>query len=178
MVEPAQDGFQKGPTARIAGPSALLGKVNESDHDPVEIDRDGLEVLDREECMRLLATATLGRIALTSGALPTVLPVNFALDGDRIVIRTGRGSKLDAATRDAVVAFEVDELEPTWRSGWSLVVTGVAREVTHPDEVARLSSLLGRRWPARGDERLITIPVELISGRRLVTTPTTKAGSR
>lgn len=178
MVEPAQHGFHKAQRLEVAGPSPLLGKVNESDHDPVEIDRDGFEVLDDEECMRLLATATLGRIALTSGALPTVLPVSFAVDGDRIVIRTGRGSKLDGATRNAVVAFEVDDFEPTWGSGWSVVVTGVAREVTHPDEVARLSSLLGRRWPALGGERLVTIPVGLISGRRLLTASRTKAGSR
>lgn len=165
--------------ALIAGRSALLGKVNESDHDPVEIDRDGSEVLDGEECLRLLATVTLGRIALSSGALPTVLPVNFLLDRDRIVVRTLRDSKLDAAVRNAVVAFEVDDFQPTCGSGWSVVVTGVAQEVTEPDEVARLSSMPVHQWPTvRADERLVAIPIELVTGRRLLAAATIGQGDR
>src|SRR4030095_14183770 len=73
----------------------------------MEVDRNGLEVLDRDECLRLLARATLGRLGFTSGALPTVLPVSYHLDGDRILVRTRRGGRLDAALCDAVVAFEV-----------------------------------------------------------------------
>jgi uncharacterized protein len=99
----------------------------------VEVDRNGLEVLSRDECLRLLGTAGLGRVAVTTAALPTILPVNFRFDGRQILIRTGRGTKLDAATRNAVVAFEVDEVEPATREGWSVVVTGVARELTDPD---------------------------------------------
>jgi nitroimidazol reductase NimA-like FMN-containing flavoprotein (pyridoxamine 5'-phosphate oxidase superfamily) len=56
----------------------------------MEIDRNGLEVLDRDECLRLLATATLGRIGLTSQSLPTVLPVNFILEGERDGLRAPR----------------------------------------------------------------------------------------
>ena len=66
----------------------------------MEVDRNGLEVLDRDECLRLLAFATIGRVGFTSGALPAVLPVNFHLDGERILVRTGRGSKLDAALHE------------------------------------------------------------------------------
>ena len=54
----------------------------------MEVDRNGLEVLDRAECLRLLGTASLGRIGLTSGALPTVLPVNFRLIDDEIRLTT------------------------------------------------------------------------------------------
>ena len=100
----------------------------------MEVDRNGLEVLDREECLRLLGTATLGRIALTDGALPVVLPVNFRVAGDRILVRTSRGTKLDAATRNAVVAFEVDHVDPMYHSGWSVVVTGVAADVETASE--------------------------------------------
>jgi nitroimidazol reductase NimA-like FMN-containing flavoprotein (pyridoxamine 5'-phosphate oxidase superfamily) len=84
----------------------------------VEVDRNGLEVLSREECLRLLGTAVLGRVAVSTAALPTILPVNFRFDGRQVLIRTGRGTKLDAATRNAVVAFEVDEVDGPfdWRS--------------------------------------------------------------
>src|SRR5436309_9845183 len=107
----------------------------------MEIDRNGLEVLDREECLRLLGTATLGRIGLQAKALPMVLPVNFAIDGDRIVIRTGWGTKLDAATRGAVVAFECDSINAFDHTGWSVAVTGVAHEVSDVAEIDRLRRL-------------------------------------
>jgi nitroimidazol reductase NimA-like FMN-containing flavoprotein (pyridoxamine 5'-phosphate oxidase superfamily) len=71
-------------------------------------DRVRLETLDRAECLNLMATAPVGRIGVSIGALPAIIPVNFALVGANIVIRTVPGAKLDAATRHAVVAFEVD----------------------------------------------------------------------
>ena len=96
----------------------------------MEIDRNGLEVLDRAECLRLLSHQTLGRVAFTSGALPCVLPVHFHLQDDTILVRTRRGGRLDAALQDAVVAFEVDDLDRVTHAGWSVAVTGVATEVT------------------------------------------------
>ena len=134
----------------------------------MEVDRNGLEVLDRDECLRLLALATLGRIGFTSSALPTVLPVNFLLDGERILVRTGQGSKLGAATRNAVVAFEVDEFDPIDHSGWSVAVTGVASEVIDPSELDAALRLPLARWVSSGDEAVLAISTEIVSGRRIV----------
>jgi len=129
-----------------------------------EVDRNGLEVLDRAECLRLLRTATLGRIGITTGALPTILPINFRVDGDRILFRTGVGTKLDAATRGAVVAFEADDIDPMYHSGWSVVVTGVARQVEGPDDGAVYAT---PRWAPGQDGHLVEVSIEEISGRRL-----------
>jgi nitroimidazol reductase NimA-like FMN-containing flavoprotein (pyridoxamine 5'-phosphate oxidase superfamily) len=134
----------------------------------MDLDRNGLEVLDRDESLRLLATSGLGRIAISSGALPTVLPVNFRFDGRRILFRTGVGTKLDAATDNAVVAFEVDEVDPATESGWSVVVTGMAREVKDPTELAGSESLPLARWASGDDHRVVSISVDLVSGRRIV----------
>ena len=134
----------------------------------VELDRNGLEVLEREECIALLAGATVGRIAITSNALPVVLPVNFVLLDDRIVIRTGRGTKLDAATRNTVVAFEVDEIETVEQTGWSVLVTGVARELVAPDEIDEISASPPARWAPGTDGRYIAISTDMISGRRIL----------
>ncbi len=109
----------------------------------MEIDRNGLEVLGRDESLRLLSTAVLGRIAITSGALPTVLPVNFRYDGRRILFSTGSGTKLSAATSHAVVAFEVDSIDPAAETGWSVVVTGMAEEVVDPDDLAEARRAAG-----------------------------------
>jgi uncharacterized protein len=133
----------------------------------VEIDRNGLEVLAVEECFRLLETATLGRVGVSSGALPTILPVNFCFDDGRIFLRTSAGTKLDAATRNAVVAFEVDDIDRMSHTGWSVVVTGVAEEITDAAEVDALQRLPLRRWAPGGDDRLVAIRPQLVSGRRI-----------
>lgn len=134
----------------------------------MEVDRNGLEVLSRDACLRLLATATLGRVGVSSGALPSVLPVNFRFDGRQILIRTGLGTKLDAAVLNAVVAFEVDEIDPVAHTGWSVMVTGVARELTDVGELARAQVPPLARWAPGGEDRVIAISTELVSGRRIV----------
>ena len=136
----------------------------------VEVDRNGLEVLGREECLRLLGLATIGRVGVCSAALPSVLPVNFRLVGDRILFRTGRGSKLDVATRNEVVAFEVDDFDVFDRSGWSVVVVGVARELSD-DEVESIDPadrVRVARWAPGPGDRMVAISCELVSGRRIV----------
>ncbi len=133
----------------------------------MEIDRNGLEVLEREECLALMRTATIGRVGVSADALPTILPVNFLLDGDRIVIRSGRGAKMTAALDEAVVAFEVDDFDPVSHAGWSVVVTGVANAVTDPEELEALESAPLRRWAPTGDDQFVSISTEFVAGRRL-----------
>lgn len=133
----------------------------------VEVDRNGLEVLERGECLRLLAASSIGRIGISIGALPVVLPINFRLVDDQVVFRTGIGSKLDAASTDSVVAFEVDEFDPLSHTGWSVVVSGTAHEVSDPDAIAVLQSSNIPRWAPAGDDRVVAIGTDRISGRRI-----------
>jgi hypothetical protein len=91
--------------------------------------------------------------------------VNFRFDGNEILIATGVGTKLDAATKDAVVAFEVDEIDPLAHTGWSVIVRGVAREAD-PGAVAAASPLV--RWAPGQNGRVIAVSTELVSGRRIV----------
>ncbi|HEX7167703.1 MAG TPA: pyridoxamine 5'-phosphate oxidase family protein [Acidimicrobiales bacterium] len=133
----------------------------------MEVDRNGLEVLSRGECLALLGSATLGRIALTSRALPLVLPVNYRLDGRQIVIRTNPGTKLEAATRHTVVAFEVDDVDPTYHTGWSVVVQGIARVVVERAEIRRMETLPLPAWFPAADDRFVTISTDVVTGRRL-----------
>ena len=131
---------------------------------PLHLDRNGLEVLDREASLRLLATASLGRIGVTAGALPTILPVNFLFDGERILVRTSVGTKLHAAAAGAVVAFEVDDFDPLYHSGWSVVITGQAEEVTEVDQ------FVGVHLPhwAPADGHVIAIDPAIVTGRRII----------
>lgn len=126
-----------------------------------------IDELERDECLRLLGQSTFGRIGITFGALPSVLPVNYRLVGERIIFRTGHGTKLDAATCNNIVAFEVDEIDPLSHSGWSVMVTGEARKVTDPGDLALLEAEAVPHWATTDIEATVEIATTLLSGRRI-----------
>jgi nitroimidazol reductase NimA-like FMN-containing flavoprotein (pyridoxamine 5'-phosphate oxidase superfamily) len=131
------------------------------------LDRNGLEVLERDECLALLRTATLGRVAVTAAALPRVFPITFRVSDDQILFRASPGTKLDAASNNNVVAFEADEFDPVSHTGWSVMVTGVASEVTDPDERGVADALQLPRWAPTEGGRIVAVSIELVSGRRI-----------
>ena len=133
----------------------------------MEIDRNGLEVLDRDECLALLGRRSFGRIGLSSRALPTILPVNYWSSGTSIYVRTSAGSKLEAAARSDVVVFEVDDSDGFAEAGWSVVVTGIARVVDDTDELAVLQRASVPRWVRSWDGHIMAISTEMVRGRRL-----------
>ncbi|WP_189929633.1 pyridoxamine 5'-phosphate oxidase family protein [Streptomyces sulfonofaciens] len=132
---------------------------------------DGFDELGRQESLRLLSRAPVGRVIHTRRALPAVLPVRFCLDGDSaVVLRAPARSELVRALDGVVVAFEVDEMDAGARVGWSVVVTGRATVVTSPDEHERLSRTGPRSWaapPGDADEVFVRIEPELVTGREL-----------
>src|SRR5262249_15027106 len=78
-------------TGLFAGPRSAHDRRMTARIDP----RTQLEVLDRDECLALLARESLGRLAVVSDdGRPYVFPVNFALDGAAVVFRTDHGTKL------------------------------------------------------------------------------------
>jgi nitroimidazol reductase NimA-like FMN-containing flavoprotein (pyridoxamine 5'-phosphate oxidase superfamily) len=135
----------------------------------MEFDRHGLEKLGRDECLRLLAGRSVGRVGITVSALPVIFPVNFCLmDGD-VVFRSSPGSKLTVAAQRAVVAFEVDEADAMYHAGWSVLVVGPAYEITDPAELAAARSLPLEPWAPGAKGHFIRIRSEIVSGRRLGT---------
>jgi nitroimidazol reductase NimA-like FMN-containing flavoprotein (pyridoxamine 5'-phosphate oxidase superfamily) len=132
----------------------------------MEDGRRAVEVLDTDECMALLGNHAIGRVGLSVNALPVILPVNYLVDGERILLRTGFGTKLAAAVRNAVVCFEIDELDQHHHVGWSVVVTGTARELVGA-EAARAATMPLRPWSPGVGDHLVAIDVELVSGRRI-----------
>jgi uncharacterized protein len=131
----------------------------------VEIDgRTGLEVLDRDECMTLLDRSSLGRIAVVVDGHPLVFPVNFALDGDAIVLRTDAGTKLYGA-RSGPVAFECDGTNSVYHTGWSVLATGSADEVRDDAECARLGRLPLEVWCPGPKSTWLRIRPRSLTGR-------------
>ena len=127
--------------------------------------------IDSVEALRLLGSVSFGRIVFTQQALPTIRPVNHVLaDGD-IVIRTHEGAALTARTRQArdlgvVVAYEADDIDPDTHIGWSVVVTGYARLISDPEELARYQAVL-RPWAEQTMDYAVRIRPDLVTGIRL-----------
>jgi nitroimidazol reductase NimA-like FMN-containing flavoprotein (pyridoxamine 5'-phosphate oxidase superfamily) len=139
-------------------------------------DGSALTQLPRSDCLRLLASVPVGRIIYTRRAMPAVELVNFAVDGGDIVLRTAPGGKLAAAAQGAIVAFEADALDPEHRSGWSVTAVGPAREVTDPEELARLRRMGLTTWAPGLREHFIRITPVILNGRHLHATAQDPAG--
>lgn len=127
---------------------------------------DGLEVLSRQECLRLIHGVPIGRVAVIVGDVPVVVPVNFTLLGDDVVFRTAPGTKLLAAVSRSAVSFEVDMADDATHSGWSVLVTGPASEITEPEEQAAARERGLDPW-VEGRERYVRICSDVVTGRRV-----------
>jgi nitroimidazol reductase NimA-like FMN-containing flavoprotein (pyridoxamine 5'-phosphate oxidase superfamily) len=117
---------------------------------------DRLEILPAAECRGLLAANTLGRIGITSGGLPVILPVRYRYEDGVITFQTGPGMKLRSAESGEVLAFEIDGYDRDVNEGWSVVVQGRASVTPAEHEI------LG----APGFQ--VRLGSDLISGRRVV----------
>ena len=131
------------------------------------LDRNGLEVLDRPECLRLLASGTVGRVGVWGPSGPVVLPVNYLLIDEEVVVGTGVDSDLHRALASEALAFEVDDVDVAYEWGWSVLVRGRGRHLEDPAEVARAERLPLRSWGPGEHRRFTAIPTTEVSGRRI-----------
>jgi nitroimidazol reductase NimA-like FMN-containing flavoprotein (pyridoxamine 5'-phosphate oxidase superfamily) len=123
-----------------------------------------------DECYRLLRTQQVGRLGVNAEHLPLIFPVNYGMDGETIVIRTSPGTKLTAASH-ANVTFEVDEIDQRERSGWSVLVRGLAEEVTDahgPDLVRRTHAAGASPWAPGDHGHWLRVIPQHVTGRRVV----------
>lgn len=126
--------------------------------------------LSREECLRLLGAGTVGRlVVLTPAGTPVIRPVNYALDpaSQSVVFRCAEGTKLISLLHAGRAWFEVDEIDVPARSGWSVIVAGVAEAVTRRDEIRRLEALHLDSWAAGPNAAWFRIRARILSGRRV-----------
>jgi nitroimidazol reductase NimA-like FMN-containing flavoprotein (pyridoxamine 5'-phosphate oxidase superfamily) len=135
------------------------------------IDQRGSEVLPRNECLRLLALRAggVGRVGLVVDGAVVIEPVNYRVLDDEdhdIVIQVGPGSMLDAARREAVVAFEVDEVDADAGSAWSVLVRGVASVVDDEAVVARARPAEAHPLVPEPGVSFVRIRSGIVSGRR------------
>lgn len=132
------------------------------------LDRHGLEVLGADECLELLRGQPVGRLAFLHEGGPMILPVNFVPSQGGVAFRTADGSKLDVAIMGRPVAFEVDGYDAELRTGWSVLLRGVAELVDDPERAAGLERRHLDTWSVQAHAgSWVHVRVEEISGRRI-----------
>lgn len=119
------------------------------------------------ECWRLLRTTDVGRLAVSIRNNPDIFPVNYAVDGETVVINTAPGTKLAAAVLGRAVAFEADVLDPITRTGWSVVLKGNAAEVEDIEELLAAEQLGLETWTATDKTRYLRLDPDIVTGRRI-----------
>jgi nitroimidazol reductase NimA-like FMN-containing flavoprotein (pyridoxamine 5'-phosphate oxidase superfamily) len=127
-----------------------------------------LAALSPAQCQELLASRSVGRLAYVARAgVPELVPVNYQLVDGAIVLRTGPGPKLQAAERGELVAFEVDDVDESTHTGWSVVVLGRAGRLTAQE----LGAAAGPQpWAGGPRQHLVRIVPRRTTGRRLLGT--------
>jgi uncharacterized protein len=133
--------------------------------------------LTHDQCVTRLSLCGVGRVSLSIGALPVVVPVRYLLDGESVVFCAPLDEALADACDGSVVAFEVDDLTPSDRcdSDWSVHLVGVCSRLAQHDQ----ARLLDRGpWDVNGDDRnhVMRLPITRLSGHELSAMRLPRAG--
>jgi nitroimidazol reductase NimA-like FMN-containing flavoprotein (pyridoxamine 5'-phosphate oxidase superfamily) len=126
-----------------------------------------LEEIGEEECLELLASQSVGRLAVVHDGQPFIFPSPYFLDGRTVAVHTGLDVMRDAATLGKV-AFEVDSVQLAVHQGWSVVVLGVGEHITDAlDSWSKRLMSRARQLPwAPGSESWVAIASPTFRGRR------------
>jgi uncharacterized protein len=124
--------------------------------------------LTHEECERLLRSGVGGRIALSSPDGPHIVPVNYSVVDDAIIVRTSPYSVLGTYGRDTMLAFEVDQLDHERQRGWSVVARGRGEVVSDPAQLEHIRTTWEPRpWAAGARSLHLRLRWSELSGRRI-----------
>jgi nitroimidazol reductase NimA-like FMN-containing flavoprotein (pyridoxamine 5'-phosphate oxidase superfamily) len=125
-----------------------------------------LEELDRDECLQLLASFSVGRVAVaTPHAAPLIMPVNYVLDGEVVIFRSDPGAKLKGIDHQSI-SFQIDYIDSFHRTGWSVLVRGTAL-AAKAHEIAPLEI---ESWVTGAKDQWVRVVPHSITGRRLSVT--------
>jgi len=125
-----------------------------------------LQELSEADCMELLTSKKVGRVAYAGPDGPEVIPVNFVTQRGSVLFRTSPHSLLGRCSPIDVAAFEVDEVDDFTESGWSVLVRGAV----DPVDVDDLPPMEERptAWPAGQRTLHLRLTPRSITGRRLM----------
>jgi nitroimidazol reductase NimA-like FMN-containing flavoprotein (pyridoxamine 5'-phosphate oxidase superfamily) len=142
---------------------------------PTGDDVTEIERIDEDRCWAMLAATPVGRLGVIVDGASEIYPVNYIVDRTSsgtptILFRTDPGTKLAGLARHPHVSLEIDELDATDHTGWSIVVKGRAkqvRELADADERHRIEQLPLRHWYTGPKRHTICLVPTEVTGRRI-----------
>jgi uncharacterized protein len=124
--------------------------------------------LSPDECRELLSAGLVGRVALCTPVGPHIVPVNYTVVDDCIVLRTSPYSVLGSHARGTMLALELDQFDYERQRGWSVVASGRAEAVTSAEELSHIKSVWEPHAWAAGQRNLyLRVRWTELTGRRL-----------
>lgn len=131
--------------------------------------RDSFD-LSKTECETLLRAGVVGRVAVAAPDGPHILPINYSVVDDAIVVRTSPYSLLGTHGRDAILAFEIDQFDYEYQRGWSVMARGRSEVVQDPGELEHIRSVWEPHpWAAGVRPLFIRTRWSELTGRQLGT---------
>lgn len=130
------------------------------------------EQLDEAECLRLISSGGVGRVVYSGRFGPTAIPVLYKLHEGTIVFRTAHDGSTDEDLRTGIagaefkVTFEIDDINPTTREGWSVLIQGPAHHVESETEHASVLEAGVEPWAGGLRELYLRITPTRITGQR------------
>lgn len=118
--------------------------------------------LTADECWEMLASHSFGRLAFHLGPEVHLTPVNYAVDGKKLLFRTAPGNKLVGVAMNPDVVFEIDEYDAV--SARSVIVRGVARRLDE-DQQHRADEVPLRPWVPTQKYEVVEIDPDEVTGR-------------
>jgi nitroimidazol reductase NimA-like FMN-containing flavoprotein (pyridoxamine 5'-phosphate oxidase superfamily) len=118
--------------------------------------------LDETDCWEILRRNELGRLAFRLLDEISIVPVNYAVDGDELLFRTAEGSKLLGVVIDGIVAFEIEEVGSELAR--TVVVRGRARQLDE-HEAHRIEQLPLHNWVPGERWNVVAIVPSSVTGR-------------
>ncbi|KAA1417805.1 pyridoxamine 5'-phosphate oxidase family protein [Nocardioides humilatus] len=127
-----------------------------------------LHELSYDECDELLRAGVFGRVVFNRPTGPEVVPVNYMVVGDAVLVRTAPDTLLDRYADGVPLVFEVDHVDYTRRHGWSVVARGIGCRVPpHELHEEERTAPQPPRWVNRDDASWLRLPWVTLTGRRL-----------
>ena len=124
--------------------------------------------LTRGQCETLLRSRTVGRVALSTPTGPHVVPVNYTVVEDAIIVRTTPYSILGTYGRNTTLAFEIDAFDDDRQRGWSVLARGRGDVVEDLDDLAHVrEAVLTQPWASGSRSMYIRVRWTELSGRQL-----------
>lgn len=124
-----------------------------------------LHELDSVQCERLLRRGTFGRVGLWTPRGPLILPVNYAVHDNAVVIRTSVDGTLARYGHERRLVFEVDTIEEERWRGWSVLAHGRGLLVADPEP--RPPGERARPWAGGDRNAELRLAWTELTGRRI-----------